>query len=697
MKYGLGIDTGGTYTDAVIYDLERDRIIDSAKSPTTKENLTLGINDALDQLPSDILKRVKLVALSTTLATNASVEGKGSRATLVLIGCDREIVSKYGREYGLPDASDIIFLDGGHTQEGEVKKEPCWDLLKQKVLEHIYKTDAFAIVELWGTRNHDFEDKAKELITEWTGLPVVCGHELTAVTNSLKRAATALLNAQLIPLINDFLNAVKASLQDKGIEAPLFVVRGDGSLMAEDFARQKPVETLLSGPSASVCGGMHLAREKNSVIIDMGGTTSDIAIIKNGRVSLAEDGASIGRWKTGTKSILINTVGLGGDSLIRHTEEGDITLGPVRVAPLSWLVSCWPELLEDIKSIYYSRKKHTVSLCEFFYLLRDIPEGDYYNDEEKKIVSALKKRPMSIIELSKSVDSSVYQIQVQRLERQGIIMRSGLTPTDIMHIKGDFTKWNEKAAYYGAMIMAFQLDISLDELVNMVYEKVKERLYYNIVMALLENGHKKLLKGGASKQLDELIIMSYRMAGSQLLNSDLISFSFSTNYTVVGIGAPIHIFLPDVARALNTRYVIPENASVANAVGAITGNVMVEETVAIVPQYDISGIRGYLCFSSEDRAEFTVYEEALGWAKAEAHRLAKEMAIARGAEDPDIELEIEEEKFVGANQDDDVEISDYATLNEDERQADVNEKGKKDKLLLEARVTAKAVGKLKWV
>lgn len=83
--------------------------------------------------------------------------------------------------------------------------------------------------------------------------------------------------------------------------------------------------------------------------------------------------------------------------------------------------------------------------------------------------------------------------------------------------------------------------------------------------------------------------------------------------------------------------------------------------------------------------------------QAEAHRLAREMAIARGAEDPDVELEIEEEKFVGANQDDDVQISDYAILNEDERQADVDEKGKKDKLLLEARVTAKAVGKVKWV
>ena len=203
MRYGLGIDTGGTYTDAVIFDFENEKVISTAKSITVKENLTIGINSAIEQLLPEVLDLVKLVSLSTTLATNACVEGKGSRAKLVMIGCNEEIAVRYGREYGLPETKEIIFLIGGHNQEGEIINEPDWDFLKRKVDECIHKTDTFAVVELWGIKNANFEIKAKEMIVDWTNMQVVCGHELTGEINSLKRAASALLNAQLIPIIND--------------------------------------------------------------------------------------------------------------------------------------------------------------------------------------------------------------------------------------------------------------------------------------------------------------------------------------------------------------------------------------------------------------------------------------------------------------------------------------------------------------
>lgn len=204
MRYGLGIDTGGTYTDAVIFDFESKKVINTAKSITVKEDLTIGINASIKQLPPEILSIVGLVSLSTTLATNACVEGKGSRAKLVLIGCDEGIAAKYGREYGLPETKEMIFLSGGHNQQGQMVNEPDWDFLKTEIGKCSNNTDAFAVIELWGVRNAGFEKKAKEMITSWTGKQVVCGHELTNELNSLKRAASALLNAQLIPVINDF-------------------------------------------------------------------------------------------------------------------------------------------------------------------------------------------------------------------------------------------------------------------------------------------------------------------------------------------------------------------------------------------------------------------------------------------------------------------------------------------------------------
>lgn len=705
----MGIDTGGTYTDAVIFDFENEKTISMAKAITVKEDLTVGINNALNQLLPEMLDEVKLVSLSTTLATNACVEGKGSRAKLVLIGCNEEIAAKYGREYGLPETQEIIFLNGGHNQQGEIINEPDWDFLKSKVDECRYEIDAFAVVELWGIRNAGFEKKAKELIVDWTSMQVVCGHELTGEINSLKRAASALLNAQLIPLINGFLNAVKTSLKQKGIKAPLVIVRGDGSLMSEEFARGKPVETLLCGPAASVAGGINLTEEKNCIIVDMGGTTSDIAIVRNGSPKLAYEGASVGKWRTGIKSILINTVGLGGDSLIRHNSENNLNIGPVRAAPLSWAVSRWTDVLKKIRSIYESKERHTISLCEFFYAIRDISQDTFYRQEERNISAALRDGPLSITELAEAVGTSIYEINVKRLEQYGVIMRCGLTPTDIMHLTGDFTGWDRDAAYFGAMVMAHQINVSLDELIAMVNENVKEGLYFSIVKMLMEDEDESLLKDGISKQLNDLLVMSFRKkrktAGNTENNDDLMACNFSTSAALVGIGAPIHIYLPDVARALNTNCIIPENAGVANAIGAITGNVIAEESVVIKPQYSTIGITGYIGFSPSENKEFQKHGDAVEWAKTKAYDMARTSALDRGADEVDISVIVNdnEAEISSTYKEDtgkDVEAlagsCGNTVLNETmSKDRVLNKKG--NKLLLETIVTARAGGKIKWI
>ncbi|MHB8962429.1 MAG: hydantoinase/oxoprolinase family protein [Saccharofermentanales bacterium] len=644
MKYGLGIDTGGTYTDAVIFDFENNRVIGAAKSITYKEDLTVGINGAIGQLSADILRQTAMVSLSTTLATNACVEGKGSRAKLVMIGSYRDVVSRYGNDYGLPGADDIIFLDGGHNQQGETVGEPDWELLKSDIMRCTAETDVFAVVEVWGIRNADFEKKAKELIGRWTGKQAVCGYELTGEINSLKRAASAYLNARLIPIINDFLDAVRTSLDQRGIHVPLVIVRGDGSLMSEEFAREKPVETLLCGPAASVSGGISLTGEKNCIIIDMGGTTSDIAIARDGIPRLATEGAAIGKWRTGINSIMINTVGLGGDSLIRRDSQGSLKLGPGRAAPLSWTASTWPDTLGTMRKIFETGKKHSLSLCEFFYLIRDISGDPYYTGEEQQISDALKNGALSITGLAEAIGSSIYEIKTARLEQLGIIMRCGLTPTDIMHLTGAFTSWHKDAAFYGACIMANQLDVSLEEFIDVINEKVKEKLYYNIVLMLLEDADETILRGGVSRQLDHLITSGFRnsraAAASLPDGGQFLEHRFRTDATLVGIGAPIHIYLPDVAKALGTRYAVPENAGVANAIGAITGNVVVEEKITIKPVYTPGGISEYIAFSTIDRVEFKKLQDAVAWARAKAHEMAYASALARGARDFELSVTV---------------------------------------------------------
>lgn len=239
MKLGLGIDTGGTYTDAVLYDFENGQVTAGAKSLTTKEDLSLGICGALDKLPKELLSKVQLVSLSTTLATNACVEEKGGRAHLIFIGGYPKVVRENGTEYGLPPYDEISFLPGGCNRFGEVEQEPNFDLLFSQTAEWIDNTDAIAIVDHQGVANPIFEQKAKKLLEERFHIPVICGYELFGDYNYIKRGASTLLNAQLIPVIQEFLRAIQKALEQRGIQGAVVIMRSDGTLMRRDFAGQR--------------------------------------------------------------------------------------------------------------------------------------------------------------------------------------------------------------------------------------------------------------------------------------------------------------------------------------------------------------------------------------------------------------------------------------------------------------------------
>ena len=650
MSLGLGIDTGGTYTDAVIYDFKTEEIVGASKSLTMKEDLVGCIGNTLDGLEPGLLAVVKAVSLSTTLATNACIEGKGGRAKLILIGCDKSVAGSYGAEYGLPSAADIIFLDGGRDLKGNIVSEPDWKFLEDNIKSLGNSVDSYAVVEIWGMNNCEYEKHTKDLITRLTGKKVVCGHELTAKINLLKRAASALLNAQLIPLIGEFLAAIKTSLDKRGIKAPIAIVRGDGSLMNEAFALEHPVETLLCGPAASIEGGINLSDEQDCVIIDMGGTTSDMAIVRNNMPRLADEGAVVGKWRTGTHSILIETMGLGGDSRIAFDDDGRITVGPGRVAPLSWAAERWPVMTDKIRMVYSSRKKYFFPICEFFYLVKDISNDKFYNRDEKRIADILREGPMGIIELSGKLDVSLVETNTERLEKHGIIARIGLTPTDLMHIKGDFCIWNKKAASDGASCMAFQLDSTVPALANDVYELIKEKLFLKIAKTLIEDEDKSLLKDGLSGQLVEVLLNGFRKArritkGGQDEEHNFCS-NLTTPFSLIGIGAPAHVFLNDVAGAMETKCIIPGYAHVANAVGAITGSIRAEVVITVTPNYSPSGIFGYTVFTKDGKADFIDYEKAVVHASGHAQKEARKSALMKGGVNVTVNVSVMENSAV---------------------------------------------------
>ena len=234
-------------------------------------------------------------------------------------------------------------------------------------------------------------------------------------------------------------------------------------------------------------------------------------------------------------------------------------------------------------------------------------------------------------EAAASIGKDIYTLNVSRLIKEGIIQICGLTPTDIMHIKGDFDKYSVEASVLGAQYVALNLNIPIDELCNSVYDEIKRKLYLNIVKVMLENKDSHYMKNGVSKDVERFIHESYEIAKTGCKN-DFISVMLSTDFTLTGIGAPIHVFLDDVAEMLGTKAVIPKHYEVANALGAIVGNVYASCAVEIKPNNDAGGTTGYTVFGNTETKVFKEIEDAEAFAVIEAENGARSEAIKRGAQ-----------------------------------------------------------------
>ncbi len=346
MTISLGIDTGGTYTDAVLVDHASGAVLASAKALTTHHDLSVGIGQAMaaafdGQTASPA--EVSLVALSTTLATNAIVEGQGSPVCLLLIGYDPELIRQYGFERDLV-TENVVYLRGGHDGAGNEGEPLDETAAREAILAWRDRVDAFAVSGYFGVRNPAHERRGRALVEELTALPVACGHELTTRLNAVRRATTAALNARLIPLLQELIVTVRRTLQGLDIAAPLMVVKGDGSLVRAEWAKRRPIETILSGPAASVVGAWHLAGRRDVWVVDVGGTTTDIAALRDGCPRLNPEGAQVGEWRTMVEAADVHTVGLGGDSHVRLDKGGRLVIGPRRVVPLCLLASEHPTI-----------------------------------------------------------------------------------------------------------------------------------------------------------------------------------------------------------------------------------------------------------------------------------------------------------------------------------------------------------------
>ncbi len=641
MSVRLGIDTGGTFTDAVLVD-DSKRIVSAEKSLTTRFDLSIGIGDVIGKLPSERLAEVSMVSLSTTLTTNSVVEDLGAPVCVLLPGYTAEQVRQSGLLDILP-AQLVVTLAGGYDAVGR-EREPLDEESAREAIEKLQdQVSAFAISSMFGTRNSSHENRLKQLVTELTGMPVICGHELASSLGAPRRALTAALNARMVPPIKELILSVQKILDRHAIDAPLMLVKGDGSLASLENAIEKPIGTVLSGPAASVIGACQLSGLENAIVADMGGTTTDIAIVSNGQPQLSPDGANIGDWRPMIEAVRVSSIGLGGDSEIRFGGHKGLSLGPRRVVPTSLLAHLYPEVIPKLEmqlgGMASARSNRFVMRLENNHALLS-----QLNAVELEAWELLSDRP---VELDAMVqENRAYARALAKLKRLGLAIYSGFTPSDAVHVLGINSHWDQRAAELSARLWMRQMRFLYGygkwdgDDVEAACRQVYDLVIATIRRLLIEVGLNEfdLARSSRNDAIVDTITRMVIQGHPDQARKPLFNLEFASDYPIIAVGAPAASYYTDVASSMAIDLYLPEHADVANAFGAVMGSVIQRAQVTVTQP-----THGIFCLFHDDQPQnFESLDAARKRAREIVTRLAEQRALDAGAIDPQVTLEFDD-------------------------------------------------------
>lgn len=609
MSILLGIDTGGTYTDAVVFDEDKG-VIETAKALTTRHDLSVGIAGAVSGVleASGIpASEIGLVSLSTTLATNALVEGQGGRVCLVLIGFDESSLSRAGLAEALKDDPYII-VSGGHNADGSQAAPFDMDYLASSLNALRGQISAVAVAGQFAVRNPAHEAQARDLIWEQTGLPVTCSHELSSKLDGPRRALTCVLNTRLISLIHHLISSAEKHFSDVGINAPVMVVRGDGALISAEVAKLKPIETILSGPAASVVGASWLTGEKNAVVSDIGGTTTDSAVLQDGQPRLDTQGATVGGWRTMVEAVDMRTIGLGGDSEVRVVPQGTklrMELGPRRVIPLCLFARDSRELVYETLDRQSKRGRHEEYDGVFVSAVgRRSAHLAALPEKEQALLDTITPAPLA---LDRALSTRMQLGTLNRLVSRGLVILSAVTPTDASHVLGTYNTWDAEAAERGLAVYASRKD-GLGQPYMADAKALAEHIISTLELASAEALLTQAMHDDGHEDAGPALF-ALRLAAENRAPG-LVDMRMKLSIPVIGLGASAPIYYPGVTKLLATQAIIPEHAGVANAVGAVVGQVRIRRD-ALITQPDEGRYRIFLGATDSTPKDYPNLDRAL--------------------------------------------------------------------------------------
>jgi len=635
-NFNIGIDTGGTYTDAVIIDAKSHEVIATAKALTTRGNLEIGVANALKAVIAESAQRldtsqVALVSLSTTLATNALVEGMGSSVAAILIGFSDDMVKRSKLHDAIPSAK-IIRISGGHEYDGSETCALDEVSLKEQILALNDSIEAFSVSANYSIRNSNHEQRAKQIIRQLTGSPVTASSELSDGLNGPLRALTATFNVRIVSLIFNLVESVRSAMQEQNIDAPLMIVKGDGSIASADSIVDKPIETILSGPAASVIGANYISGLNNFIISDVGGTTTDVAIVRNGWPTLNEKGAMAGGYRTLVRAIDMQTIGLGGDSEVDINFKGIVSLKANRVVPLSLVCTRFPQVISQLKTSL-GEGMGLAAAIRFIFLAEGIDQKNLpssLSSEDIELIYRIGDEPKLYDKMAaRAADRS----RLARLLARGIVQVSGLTPSDAAHALGLQSQWSTEAALLACLMLGRSfgliswkddnLESEIQQFARRIFDAMVAKSSYLIINQL----------SGFDFTMDNPLVQAV-INGENQLND--LSIQFTSSIPIVAVGGPAQVFYADVGKRLNSDCMIPTNAEVANAIGAAIGQIKIRTVIEITTTE--SG--GYHLHHTDKPIFFSASNDALEQARALASAYVTEKAKLMGGGSVEVDIQI---------------------------------------------------------
>jgi N-methylhydantoinase A/oxoprolinase/acetone carboxylase beta subunit len=533
-NYIIGIDTGGTFTDAVLMETQSGRIIAAAKKPTTHYHLAESTGAALAALlqgeaaipPAEI----GAVAVSSTLATNSVVENKGARVALFVIG--------YVKHFKLP-VKAVIFVKGGHTIMGTEEEPLELEYLVSLIHGLRDEVDAYGVCAAMSMVNPTHELVTEKAIAMIDPKPVFCSHRVSQTAGMQERAATAGLHAKLMPIMQEYITGVEEAMTTLGLSCPMVIISGSAGTISSDQAVELAGMTVASGPACTACFGAEQTAG-SALIIDVGGTTTDIAMIQDGRALMATEGCTIGGWRTHVEAIDMSTGGIGGDSHVSMNDKGHITIGPNRVVPLAMAAD-----LPPIEGWFGKEERNRLIVFR--------PESKTTGDD--KLTTFLRTQGRATpeqIRRATGLSGVTLGRDLEQLERLQQTWECGFTPTDALHVLHRIDLGNRARALAGAAVLAREIGTTAEAFCEMVIRRTEEQIENLVIDHLVRHYWGNSLTSFIAGRNDHPVL----------------GVDFSLKIPLIGIGAAARYFLPAIASRLATTVLFPQYCEVGNAVGA---------------------------------------------------------------------------------------------------------------------------------